>query len=473
MTRGTLPAAALAAALALAGCATVDADRDVGQAAALASGASGASPKLLRSERERSEARAQVDALLAQPLAMDDAVRIAVAHGASLQATLFDGVARSAAAAQSARLPNPVFTFERLVRRDEHGADLDVGRMLAFSVFDLLLLPQRLRAADFQQQQVRLRAAGDIVQAAAEARQAWIRAVAAGQAAVYARQVKEAADASAELARRMQEVGNFSKLQRAREQAFYAEAVAQLARADQAARAGREALVRILGLDAAQAERLRLPDRLPDLPAAPQDETALARTALEQRLDVRMARADLEYIARQQGLTRIRSYVDGLHVAAVRNSETGKPPQKGFEVELPLPIFDFGDARRAEAEAQYMAALNRAALVGSHATSQLREAYGAYRTSFDIARHYRSEVMPLRKAIADEMLLKYNGMLIGVFELLADSREQIGSVIQAIEAERDFWLADAALRASLVGRPLGAAAMEMRAPSSAPAGGGH
>ena len=473
MTRGLLPAAALAAALALAGCATVDADRDVEQAAALASDASGAKPKLLRSERERAEARAQVDSLLGQPLAMDDAVRIAVAHGASLQATLLDGAARSAAAAQSARIPNPVFTFERLVRRDEHGHDLDIGRMLAFSVFDILLLPQRLRAAEFQQQQIRLRAAGDIVQAAAEARQAWVRAVAAGQAALYARQVKDAADASAELARRMQEVGNFSKLQRAREQAFYAEAVAQLARAEQAARATREALVRTLGLDASQADRLRLPDRLPDLPAAPQEETAIARTALEQRLDVRMARADLEYIARQQGLTRIRSYVDGLHVAAVRNSETGQPPQKGFEVELPLPIFDFGDARRAEAEAQYMAALNRAALVGAHATSQLRETYGAYRTAHDIARHYRNEVVPLRKAIADEMLLKYNGMLIGVFELLADSREQIASVIQAIEAERDFWLADAALRASLVGRPLGGVAMEMRAPSSAPAGGGH
>lgn len=473
MIRAFLPGAAVTAALSLAGCATVDADRDVGEAAGLASSVAGSKPRLLRTEQDRAEARAQVDSLLGDPLGVDDAVRIAVSHGAALQATLFDGAARSAAAAQAARLPNPVFTFERLVRRDEHGRDLDIGRMLAFSVFDILLLPQRLRAAGYQQQQVRLRAAGDIVQAAADARQAWVRAVAARQSAVYAQQVKDAADASAELARRMQEVGNFSKLQRAREQAFYAEAVAQLARAEQAERASREALVRTLGLDAAQAARVRLPDRLPDLPAAPEDESALARTALDQRIDVRMARADLEYIARQQGLTRIRSFVDGLHVAAVRNSETGQPPQKGFEVELPLPIFDFGDARRAEAEAQYMAALNRAALVGSHATSQLREVYGAYRTTYDIARHYRGEIVPLRKAIADEMLLKYNGMLIGVFELLADSREQIGSIIQAIEAERDFWMADAALRASLVGRPLGSAAMEIRAAPSAPAGGGH
>lgn len=465
---------ALAAAALLAGCASLDVERNLDEASALAREGAGAQPQLQRTEEDRRRARAEIDRALAGPLTADDAVRIAVAHGASLQATLFDSAARSASATQSARIPNPVFTFERLVRRDEHGTEKDIGRMLGFSVFELLLLPARLRAADFQQQQLRLRAAGDIVQAASEARQAWVRAVAAQQAAAYAQQVKDSADAGAELARRMQAVGNFSKLQRAREQAFHADAVAQLARAQQAARAAREALVRTLGLDAAQAERLQLPERLPELPQAPQDEAALGHTALEERLDVRMARADLEYLARQQGLTRVTSYVDGLHVAAVRNSETGQAPQKGFELEMPLPIFDFGDARRAEAEATYMAALNRAALVGSHATSQVREAYGAYRTAYDIARHYRDEVVPMRKSIADEMLLKYNGMLIGVFELLADSRAQVGAVIQAIEAERDFWLADAALRSAVVGRPLGGEAMEIRsAPRPAAGGGGH
>jgi outer membrane protein TolC len=281
-----------------------------------------------------------------------------------------------------------------------------------------------------------------------------VRAVAAQQAVVYAEQVKVAGEAGAELARRMQSVGNFSKLQRAREHAFYADATAQAARAQQNARATRETLVRILGLDSVRAAQLKLPDRMPDLPAMPLDETVTTRTALEERLDVRMARAELDYLARQYGLTRVTSYVDGLHIAAVGKSETGRAPKRGFEIEVPLPIFDFGDARRAQSEATYMAALNRAAGVAGNAASQVRENYGAYRTTYDLARHYRDEIVPLRKTIADEMLLKYNGMLIGVFELLADAREQVGSVMQAMEAQRDFWLADAALDAALVGRPL-------------------
>ena len=65
---------------------------------------------------------------------------------------------------------------------------------------------------------------------------------------VYAQQVKESAEASAELAQRMLAVGNFNKLQRARQQAFYADATTRLAIAQQAATATNEALVRALGL---------------------------------------------------------------------------------------------------------------------------------------------------------------------------------------------------------------------------------
>jgi outer membrane protein TolC len=69
--------------------------------------------------------------------------------------------------------------------------------------------------------------------------------------------------------------------------------------------------------------------------------------------------------------------------------------------------------------------------------------------------------VPLRKRISDEQLLRYNGMLIGVFELLADARAQIASVNAYIEALRDFWLAQAELDRALIGKvgaPLPAAA---------------
>jgi outer membrane protein TolC len=437
--------------LTLGGCASTAIDDNVRSVQAVTQDRLGASLRWLTTDEARRQALADVDATLAKPLGPDDAVRVALAHSPAVQAMLFEGAAASANATQSARLPNPVFTFERLLRNEAGLRELEINRMIGVSVFDLLLWPARMRLADAQQQRTRLRLASEVVQAATDARQNWVRAVAAQQSVQYFEQVKLAADASAELARRMQAVGNFSKLQRAREQAFSADAVAELARARMHAQRSREALVRSLGLNDAKAQALTLPDRLPDLPAAPKDEATLTQAALDQRLDVRLARAQLEFSAREQGLTRVSSVVNGFELAAVRNSETGRSAQRGIELQLPLPIFDAGDASRAGARASYMAALNRTAQVAVDAASQLRETYAGYRTAYDLARHYRDEIVPLRKTISDENLLRYNGMLIGVFELLADAREQIASVVQAIEVQRDFWLADAALQAALIG----------------------
>ncbi len=55
-----------------------------------------------------------------------------------------------------------------------------------------------------------------------------------------------------------------------------------------------------------------------------------------------------------------------------------------------------------------MAALHRAAQTTVDASSQVRENYGAYRTAQDIARTYRDEMVPLRKAIAEEKVHRYN-----------------------------------------------------------------
>ena len=181
---------------------------------------------------------------------------------------------------------------------------------------------------------------------------------------------------------------------------------------------------------------------------------------------------ELDRTAKELGLTRVTSVVNGLHLSGVSNSETGQPTQKGFEVELPLPLFDFGDAARSGGQARYLAAFNRTVRVARDAASQVRTTYDGYRSAHDLARHYRDEIVPLRQSIVDESVLQYNGMLIGVFDLLAESRAQIASVVQAIEAERDFWRADAALRASLLGQPITPLVLQA-SEAPAAAGGGH
>lgn len=467
------PAALLAGSLFLGGCATTAIEDNFQALAGYSQERLGTEVQWVRSEEERARVQARVDAWLQEPLDADTAVRIALSASPAFQALLADAAAASAAATQSARPANPVFAFEHLVKSEAGHTDLDIGRALAVSLLDLLLLPARLERAEYRQQQLRARTAAEVVQRVNTVRAAWTEAVAAAQQARYAEEVKVTAEAGAELARRMQAVGNFSRLQRAKEQSFYADAAADLARTRHQAAVSRERLVRQLGLSDAQAAALRLPPRLPDLPAAPRTEALLAQQALEERLDVRMARAELDWTARDLGLTQVTSVVNGLHGAFIENRETGEPAQRGYELELPLPVFDFGDARRADARARYLAAMNRTGQVALEATSRVREAYADYRTAYDLARHYRDEVMPLKRHMAEEMLLQYNGMLIGVFDLLEGARSQVAGVLQAIEAERDFWLADAALQAALLGTPTTGLVLAAPAAAAAPAGGGH
>jgi outer membrane protein TolC len=316
-------------------------------------------------------------------------------------------------------------------------------------------------------------AATEALKVAAEARRATVSAIAAAQSVRYHEQVLIAAEASAELARQMAAVGNWPKVSQVRQQIFHADAVARLARARNAAVLARERLVRVLGL-ATTPDAVKLPERLPDLPAQPREVNDVAATALAQRLDVRMARQGLDATVYALGLARATRFVNVFDLAYKNKSDAGIPRRNGYEIEIEVPIFDWGDAKVAKADAIYRQAANELAEASDAAQSEARSAYDAYRTTYDLARHFRDEIVPLRKRMADENLLRYNGMLISVFELLADAREQVMSVNAAIEAHRDFWLAEADLQTALAGgaAPAGVA-LSSRASDTATASSTH
>jgi outer membrane protein TolC len=408
--------------------------------------------------------KTEVSALLAQPLTADSAVRIAMLNNPNLQASYAELGIAEADLVQAGRLANPIFSFGRL--KSHEGVELE--RKLMLPIIGLLTMPITRVLEQRRFEQAQLRAAGELLRVADETRRAYFGALAAQQTAAYMEQVKDAAQTSAELARRMAEVGNWSRLQQAREQAFYADTVAQLARARQASSAEREQLGRLLGLSG-DAIGYQLPERMPDLPGQARTVNDAESDAMANRLDMLMAQKELAGLASSLGLTRATRFVNLLDLSYLHNTSESGERATGYEIELQIPLFDWGGARVAKAEAMYMQAVQRAAGAAINARSEVRQAYVAYRTAYDLARHYRDEIVPLKKRISEEQMLRYNGMLISVFELLADAREQILSVNAAIEAQRDYWIADSALQAAMTG--MGSAPARPSA-SAAPAAAG-
>ena len=439
--------AAATAALLLAGCASFSPDGGAGKVSELTRERTGQNVTFQRSTADVDSASTRVAELLKQPLTADSAVELALLNNRGLQASFSELGIAEADRVRAGRLANPTLSFGRL---SGHGVT-EIDRSVMFNLLGLLTLPVASEVAQRQLEQAQYQAALDAVGVASEARKAFFSAVAAQGLVGYYEQVKDAADASNDLARRMLLAGNFSKLAQMREQAFYADAMSNLARARHRAVAEREKLVRVLGLSGDQLA-FKLPEHLPELPKAPLEPKDAEQIAIEKRLDVLMARRSTEATAKSLGLTRGTRFINVLEAGYANKSQTGEPRQNGFEIELQLPLFDFGSARAARAEATYMQSVHRTAEVAVNARSEVRESYSAYRTAFDLARHYRDEVVPLRKRISEENLLRYNGMLSSVFELLADARDQVATVTAAIEAQRDYWMAETDLQTALTGR---------------------
>ncbi|MFS2008228.1 TolC family protein [Duganella sp. CT11-25] len=443
-------AAGAGLALLLGGCASLSGDGGFGAAAGVSEQRTGLSAsvagRLPRNEDDARALAAVIDKKLEQPLAADDAVHIALLNNRGLQASYWSLGVAEADLVQAGRLQNPVLDF----KRSHGGGEVSIERTLTFNLLGLITAPMASRIEGRRFEQTRLLVSNDALKVAADTRRAWVDAVASTQIADYAQQVEASAQASAELAERMRKAGNWSAMDMAREQAYHAQTVADAVHARKAAVSAREKLTRLMGLSGAQLA-YRLPERLPDLPAAPRELADVEQVAVSERLDIQAARLDTEHTASTLGLSKTTRFINVLDLGAVRNSDGGTRA-RGYELSLEIPLFDWGATRVARAEATYMQSVNLLAQAAVNARSEARASYADYRASYDLARHYRDNVVPLRKQISDQTLLRYNGMLMSVFELLADAREQATAVSGYIAALKDYWTAQANLEVALGGR---------------------
>ena len=457
--------AIVGAAFVAAGCASLSREDSLAFVRDSTRQAAGKEVRWVHGAGEQARVDERVAELLAKPLGVEEAVQVALLNNKGLQASFEEiGLAR-ADLMQSQRLPNPGFSM----LRTSHGGEFKIEQIVTFNVLSLVTVPIAARVEQRRFESVQRQVAMEVLRLAYDTRKAYFIAVAAQETARYTAQVMAAAEASAELARRMARVGNWSKLEQAREQGFHADAALQLARAKQSATSARERLTRLLGVWGQQVE-FRLPEHLASLPAAADELPNVEALAMERRLDLQAIRLEAEAGASNLGLTKATRFINVLELGPARTLEGARsqPYLHGFEVSFELPLFDFGSARLAKAESAYMRVVNRAAELAVNARSEVREAYQGYRSAYDIARHYRDEIVPLRKRVSDENLLRYNGMLISVFDLLADARSQVSAVNASIEASRDFWLARADLDMALIGRPTPSG---LARPSSAPSEG--
>lgn len=406
----------------------------------------------------------------------DTAVQVALLNNKGLQAAYAEIGLSAADVWQETMLVNPKLSVGVM--------GISAGRTIEAAVVNNILAlatrPQRVALADTRFRQAQLRAAEQTLRLAADTRRAWINTVAAWERVAYLNQAQQAADAASALAAKLGETGAFPKAAQAREHVFYSELTGQTAEARLAARTAKEELTRLMGLWGQDLDYF-VPDALPALPKAPAAKRAIEAEALQNRVDLAIAKLELEAQARSYGLTEATRYVTDLELATGVEIEREEEEEGGtrteadgtVELEFEIPIFDTGRARMRKAEMAYMQAANLLAEKAVNIRSEARSAYDSYRSTYDIARHYRNNVVPLRTKIEEESVLTYSGMITNTFELLADTRAKIDAIMLSLNAKRNFWLAEVNLAAAIHGggsAPSGGG--EEAAPTTAAASGG-
>lgn len=409
--------------------------------------------------------RERVAELLKKPLSADRAVQIALLHNRGLQAAYNELGLAEARFLEASLPPNPTFSVSRL----SGPLEIEFEKKIVANILALATLPLRTEIAEARFRQAQLRAAEETLRVAAEARRSFYRALAANEMSGFLAQAKEAANAASQLATRLRETGAINKLDQTREQAFDAELAAQAARSRQTAASERERLIRAMGLWGADLN-FKLPSALPALPTRPQSLPSAEIEALRRRVDLQIARIELEALAKTAGLTQATRFLNLLEAAGIekttREQETGQRVRnRGFELEFQIPIFDGGEVRVRQANETYAQAVNRLTEKAVNVRSEAREAYRSYRSAYDIAQLYRRNVLPLRKIISEETMLRYNAMQIDVFSLLTEARQRLAATISAIEAQRDFHLAGVDLQSAIAGGRGGVSTASAASPS--------
>jgi cobalt-zinc-cadmium efflux system outer membrane protein len=120
-----------------------------------------------------------------------------------------------------------------------------------------------------------------------------------------------------------------------------------------------------------------------------------------------------------------------------RQSENAGQAIRGPNVTVMVPIFNQGQPRIARSEAALRRAERGLEAKAIEIRSTVRKLQAQMENKRQIARYYQSELLPERIAILNGMLLQYNAMISGAFDLFIAKRDEADAERNYVEAARD------------------------------------
>ena len=176
------------------------------------------------------------------------------------------------------------------------------------------------------------------------------------------------------------------------------------------------------------------------MPPTELDQAQLEALAAEQRLDMAIARREVEIAQRQVPLARLAALGD-IEVDVHYEREPSGEHTVGPGIELPIPIFNTGRAARTRAEARFLQARETLRALEAESASRLRTARANLAEARARVEYYRDVILPRRRRIVELTKLEHNAMLAGIFQLLQARQNEAEAQSDFVEAQREYWSA--------------------------------
>ncbi|MGM0428030.1 MAG: TolC family protein [Thermodesulfobacteriota bacterium] len=421
----------------LSGCATTDPEAPFSQLNESIEDRTGQTLEWPRSAEAKTERSKRIRTLLKDGLTLDEAVAIGLSNNRRIQGIYQQLGVSQAAVAQSQLLSNPHVGFAYL------GGPSDVYKLeleAVTNILSLFMIPLRKALAEAQLMRARHLIAGVVLGHIFDIQQAYVRMQALQQAYRLRERVLLSSEAAFEMAQRMRKAGNITRLELLSRRSLLDEDRLALSSASLTLFSAREDLNRLMGLWKEEVD-WQMATELPPLPPQRPQIPEVEKQAISASVDLALARSELRVAARELGITDVTSILPELRVGAAFEREEDGTWLGGPALELPLPIFDPGHAKRSRARAMVTQRWEEFTAIAVETRSQTRQALRRLTTAWEQAHYYETSFLPLRQAMTRQAQRRYNGMFLGVFELLMIKRMEIQASLGRIDKLRNYWLA--------------------------------
>lgn len=386
-----------------------------------------------------------ISSAVSSELSPDIAIQIALLNNPKVQASFEEvGISR-ANLVEAGLLTNPSFALE--LRFPCGGMKTNIEYLLTSSLLDLFLIPLRTKLAQAEYEQTKLRVSNDILDLAFDVREIYYALMMEQKKLQYVQSKVGLTSILRDISSKQIAVNNINTLEFQFAQAHFLEAELELMRSKAEVISLKEKFNRLLGFctDAC----LIFPEII-DIDEGNFDLCALEKIALENRLDIQIARLEIVRLSRMLGLKEwwTYSHLQG-GLAGEREPEGTHFIGPGFAGDI--PIFNYGQAARMRLFAQLRQAQDRLAELEIKVLSDVRRALKSLTSYAEIIQDYKTRLIPLQGQILTSSEELYNVMGLGVNKLLESKRQELIAIHDYAESLKRYLIARVELDRALGG----------------------